>query len=53
MDGKIVFTKTMDPISHNDAMIWFISILMSLVLFVLPVECIYYYFVHKQDKKKK
>ncbi len=53
MAGEMIFKKTMDSFSLNSAWTWFISILMSLILFVLPVSCIYYLFVHKQDKKGK
>ena len=43
----------METFSHNAAWTWFISILMCMVLFVLPVSCIYYYFVHNHDKNEK
>jgi len=43
----------MDSFFHNDVWTWFISILLSLILFVLPVSFIYFLFVHKQDKKGK
>lgn len=43
----------MESFSYNDSTTWFISILMSLVFFVLPVSCIYYFFVHGHDKNMK